>query len=76
MQFYWRLADANFAVMWIGNIDEMYIISYWPKLSNETYVDTAFQGNNLKINVFQNIKFIFFQWHQLLFVCVCVLCIL
>ena len=36
MQFHWRLDDAIFAVMWIGNIEEMYIISYYPKLSNET----------------------------------------
>ena len=36
----------------------MYINSYCPKLLNETlYGDTAFQGINLKINVFQNIKF-------------------
>ena len=57
MQFHWRLADAISAVMWFGNIDEMYIISYCPKLSNVTlYGDTAFQGYNLKINVFQNIK--------------------
>ena len=32
MQFHWRLADAIFAVMWFGNIDEMYTISYCPKL--------------------------------------------
>ena len=71
MQFHWRLADAIFAVMWIGNIDEMYIISYCPKLSNETYYgDTAFQGNNIKIIVFQNIKFKTFVNDDSYYLCV------
>ena len=71
MQFHWRLADAIFAVMWVGNIDEMYIISYCPKLSNETYYgDTAFQGNNIKIIVFQNIKFKTFVNDDSYYLCV------
>ena len=74
MQFHWRLADAIFAVMWIGNIDEMYIISYCLKLSNETYYgDTAFQGNNIKIIVFQNIKFKTFVNDDSYYLCVFVL---
>ena len=49
----------------------MYIISYCPKLSNETYYgDTAFQGNNIKIIVFQNIKFKTFVNDDSYYLCV------
>ena len=55
----------------MGNIDEMYIISFCPKLSNETYYgDTAFQGNNIKIIVFQNIKFKTFVNDDSYYLCV------